>query len=272
MTFAPIRHCARGCLRPTTVAPTGESADFCWICWRRAGDCNGSSLPQLGGSGHRGPNDGLGGERAYLFGKAEPGKPRRGPARTRVIVDFARKRQPGWRQSTLPSGLLVRAVPPFRLSTLTRNRCGLTSLCPGGGGRVGDGSQVVQGGVPPVECGRHGTRMFRCTRCMRAEAWWGVFTWTCIRVRARTSVLGHTDCHWSAWPSTARTGLICNFPRGDENDPGCCNQDVVTYFHEFGHLMHAILWRPHRVGRALRICHRGDLSKCLADAGRIFPR
>ncbi len=37
-------------------------------------------------------------------------------------------------------------------------------------------------------------------------------------------------------------GLICNFPAPDEKDPGLLQySDVVTFFHEFGHLMHAIL-------------------------------
>lgn len=36
--------------------------------------------------------------------------------------------------------------------------------------------------------------------------------------------------------------LICNFPSGSEDDPGLLqHSDVVTYLHEFGHLMHAIL-------------------------------
>jgi thimet oligopeptidase len=48
-----------------------------------------------------------------------------------------------------------------------------------------------------------------------------------------------TGVRGGAMPEAA---LICNFPAGDENDPGLLQySDVVTYFHEFGHLMHAIL-------------------------------
>ena len=48
-----------------------------------------------------------------------------------------------------------------------------------------------------------------------------------------------TGVRGRAMPEAA---LICNFPKGDENDHGLLQySDVVTYFHEFGHLMHAIL-------------------------------
>ncbi len=48
-----------------------------------------------------------------------------------------------------------------------------------------------------------------------------------------------TGVRGRAMPEAA---LICNFPSGDASDPGLLQySDVVTYFHEFGHLMHAIL-------------------------------
>jgi len=48
-----------------------------------------------------------------------------------------------------------------------------------------------------------------------------------------------TGVRGGALPEAA---LICNFPGGDERDPGLLQySDVVTFFHEFGHLMHAIV-------------------------------
>jgi thimet oligopeptidase len=48
-----------------------------------------------------------------------------------------------------------------------------------------------------------------------------------------------TGVRGGALPEAA---LICNFPGGEDGDPGLLQyNDVVTYFHEFGHLMHAIL-------------------------------
>ena len=42
--------------------------------------------------------------------------------------------------------------------------------------------------------------------------------------------------------SRPEAALICNFPNSSDDDPGLLQySDVVTYFHEFGHLMHAIL-------------------------------
>jgi thimet oligopeptidase len=48
-----------------------------------------------------------------------------------------------------------------------------------------------------------------------------------------------TGVRGRAMPEAA---LICNFPAGTDEDPGLLQySDVVTFFHEFGHLMHAIL-------------------------------
>ncbi len=41
--------------------------------------------------------------------------------------------------------------------------------------------------------------------------------------------------------------LVCNLPGGDKGDPGLMtHEDVVTFFHEFGHLVHALVSGRHQ--------------------------
>ena len=53
--------------------------------------------------------------------------------------------------------------------------------------------------------------------------------------------------------------LVCNFPQPTDADPGLMQfSDVVTYFHEFGHLMHEVLGGRQRWGGQSGIATEGD--------------
>ncbi len=55
------------------------------------------------------------------------------------------------------------------------------------------------------------------------------------------------------------TALVCNFPQPTDTDPGLMQYaDVVTYFHEFGHLMHEVLGGRQRWAGQSGIATEGD--------------
>ncbi|MDE1154903.1 MAG: Zn-dependent oligopeptidase [Acidobacteriaceae bacterium] len=59
--------------------------------------------------------------------------------------------------------------------------------------------------------------------------------------------------------SIPEASLVCNFPQPDEKDPGLMQySDVVTYFHEFGHLMHEVLGGRQRWSGQSGIATEGD--------------
>ena len=67
--------------------------------------------------------------------------------------------------------------------------------------------------------------------------------------------------------------LICNFPGGKPGDPGLMQySDVVTFFHEFGHLMHAILGGQQQWAGVSGITTEGDFVEAPSQMLEEFFR
>ena len=67
--------------------------------------------------------------------------------------------------------------------------------------------------------------------------------------------------------------LICNFPGGAPGDPGLMQySDVITFFHEFGHLMHAILGGGQRWAGVSGIATEGDFIEAPSQMLEEFFR
>ena len=66
--------------------------------------------------------------------------------------------------------------------------------------------------------------------------------------------------------------LVCNFPEPTAEDPGLMQySDVVTYFHEFGHLLHEVLGGRQRWAGQSGDCHgRRFRGGAFADAGGVL--
>ena len=194
-----------------------------------------------------------------------------------LVLDFARRRQPGieGHRHHQPR-LLVRAVPPLRLRLRFAIRAPLLSLRAGRSRRASTPPRASSRSSFAVTEPGMGPRGLASSTSLKTARIVGRFYLDMHpREGKRQVVLRCARRHRRArtLPARGRAHLQLS-PAAMTNDPGLLQySDVVTFFHEFGHLMHAILGGQHRVGRPLRICHRRRLHRSsIADARRILPR
>ncbi len=174
----------------------------------------------------------------------------------------SRSRQ--WSRLTLTAGLTGMSSTGGRLITLIRSRCDLIS---------------------PTDLWKRGVletaeKLFQVTfrPAKHADVWhesvsaWDVYDGLNSSVGSKIGRF-YLDMHpregkdkwFSAHPlipgiagkQVPEAALICNFPEAKEGNPGLMQySDVVTFFHEFGHLMQRDPGRTAEVGGCKRHCYR----------------
>ena len=110
-----------------------------------------------------------------------------------------------------------------------------------------DGEAVVMNGAPASSEGRRGALIGRFYLDMHPREGKSKWFSECSLVGG---VLGQ---------QVPEASLVCNFPEPTASDPGLMQYaDVVTYFHEFGHLMHEVLGGRQRWAGQSGIATEGD--------------